>query len=434
MRSNLLSLFAFVTAALVPAPVLYAQTQSAPFVLRLDMQGNKDRNFNNGSYSVLVNIRPDRVVYANNFLVESASTKTYLSGHISTITSPVVSKPFVVSLEENRLNLPYGAPDGFVELDPRAQAFTRFENFSSVLTTNNSVALFGAAVRSESEFYPFSSRLTNVGHLDNSYREGGTFLMLDCANCRIKSVDANANFQAGVLESYTPEISYKVFSSQLNGASVVVGTDVVQKLNDPIARIYQDNVFVAATTRASATDFIRDGGLTLAKFDRAGKLVAEFGSNGKASIPITSGKFTPQTIAFQGNAIYVGGKLGEKGLAVIKLKADGTLDESFGGDGISVKYMVGSNIQYGDLVVGPLGVYISGSYGKAAFVTKLNPDGSYDQSWGVVGTMECSDLSDWFGSSIPIDKVEQMTPFKIALVGSGISQRIVVAGNAQVRR
>lgn len=412
-----------------------AQNINAPFIARLELNGDIDRTYNNGSYSVFLNVKSDKDIRANSLLLDQTQSRFYINGYSSAPASPNIQKPLVICLDVNRLNTFFGAPNGFVEVDPLTQYFTRFENNSSFLRQDNGVVAFGAAVRSDTEFYPFSFKLTDKGHLENLYREGGTFIMLDLKNQRIRSVDHNNNFQAGIIESYIAGPTYKVFSSKFNGNDLTIGPDSVSKINDPIIKILQDDIFVAATTKtANTADVIKDGGLTLAKFDRSGKLANGFGNKGKVVIPISSGMFTPQSMTIDNNLIYVAGKVGERGIAVIRLKADGTLDESFAGDGVSIKYLVGNNIQFGDILVLPTGVYVAGSFGKTFFITKLNIDGTLDLSWQVSGTVELYDLNNWQGGSFPVDKIDQLMPFKLLVTGTGSNQKLLIAGNASVKK
>ena len=423
------------------APALQAQTNYvAPFVAFIQMNGNQDKTFNNNSYSLYVP-RPDKALNAKFFYIDEQKN-SYFSGTTQLLAGTGLSKPFVLKLEQNVISPSYSGGNTiplFPEINPMTYYFNDYEIFTGIMHPDNGVVPFGSAkLVGTQDFYPFSYKANETGFLDNFYKEGGSFLLLNNKNNRIRSADTGNNFQAFTLEYYQPESSVKLVTSNLNGNNLVIGFDSLKNVELPIIKVSGNYSFIAAQTKVTniLADYFKDGGLTIGKFDMGGRFVSAFGNGGKQVIPVTSGKFVPAAIAIYNDLIYVAGKVGDFGIGIIRLKADGSLDETFGGDGISVKYLTNAtSVRFGDMLVTGSGIYVAGNYTKTFFLYKVNFDGSFDISWTAGShTLEFGDLHNFSGVAYASDKIIGMLPFKLRTIGTGVNQRLVIGGMATVKK
>jgi uncharacterized delta-60 repeat protein len=171
-----------------------------------------------------------------------------------------------------------------------------------------------------------------------------------------------------------------------------------------------------------------DRGLTLAKFDASGVLLASFGGgDGVVTLPMGS------TTAFNATAghmevgrtgdIYIGGEKGGA-LAVGRLKPDGSVDAAFGVGGSALIPTVAGPPT--DLAIEADGkvVAVHHSLGEFGFtVVRFNADGSVDRSFGPGGADGDGAVTTLFPHDDTSD--EQIDLFGIALTPDG---RIVTAG------
>ncbi len=129
-----------------------------------------------------------------------------------------------------------------------------------------------------------------------------------------------------------------------------------------------------------------------------GKSDPSFGDGGSVDVPFGRRYNYAEAVALAANGdILLGGirvnysvDRGESSfsLAVARLRADGSLDRSFGGDGVSV---LPGGAEVGVLDIAPTpsgGVVIDAGNDIETFLWKLRPDGSADRGFGRAGIVE----------------------------------------------
>ena len=118
---------------------------------------------------------------------------------------------------------------------------------------------------------------------------------------------------------------------------------------------------------------------------------AGFGTSGIVTTPVgTNNDFSARAVAVQADGKIVAAGTGNSGIAVVRYKTDGTLDSAFGANGI-VSTLVGTfsgvarsvAIQSDQKIVAAGSVW-TGSKNDVA-VVRLNADGTLDNSFGISG-------------------------------------------------
>jgi uncharacterized delta-60 repeat protein len=161
------------------------------------------------------------------------------------------------------------------------------------------------------------------------------------------------------------------------------------------------------------------------RFTAAGALDTSFGTNGVATIPV--GEYASD---FKGIAVQPDGRIVAVGtygngllwwvMLAARFEADGTLDTSFGVNGV-VKYDHGSVddeaedvalLSDGSILVA--GFTVTTTYNYSALLVKLTPDGALDATFGEAGSVEED-----------IDQFDYASQVKVQTDG-----RIVMAGTA----
>jgi uncharacterized delta-60 repeat protein len=172
----------------------------------------------------------------------------------------------------------------------------------------------------------------------------------------------------------------------------------------------------------------------LVRYTANGSLDSSFGTNGKVVTPIGSGDERAFAVALQpdGKIVAAGRShddaTGTNDFAVVRYKADGTLDSSFGSGGIVTTSIGTKGASANAVAVQPDGkIVAAGSYlpdVKDDFAAvRYNPDGSVDGGFGTNGkvTVHISDDND-DGSAVVLQQ-----DGKIVVVGTAYP----VSGNEQ---
>lgn len=170
----------------------------------------------------------------------------------------------------------------------------------------------------------------------------------------------------------------------------------------------------------SDTDNNGDRAFFLARYHPTGALDDSFGTNGKIIGPVNSGALVGADIALQpdGKIIAVGDYYPNYGFAVHRYNANGTLDASFGADGVVIT-PVGENAGAVSVAIQADGKIVLAGYSYSAgqssdfTVVRLLPDGSLDTSFGGTGKVITS-----FGNSSQAGRVVVQPDGKIVAVGS----------------
>lgn len=161
----------------------------------------------------------------------------------------------------------------------------------------------------------------------------------------------------------------------------------------------------------------------LARHTRNGMLDPTFGGDGRVTTWFGGGLTSAHAVAIQpdGKVLAAGGAYGEDVVAVARYHADGTLDDTFDGDGMVTTSVAGHDAFARDVALQADGrVVVAGAAGFSHFVLiRYEPDGSLDASFGQDGVV-LTDLTAGWDSA-----------FAIAIQDDG---RILAAGRASGAR
>lgn len=171
-----------------------------------------------------------------------------------------------------------------------------------------------------------------------------------------------------------------------------------------------DRIVVAGATVVSGV-----ANIALARYLSNGTLDNSFGLNGIVMTSVESGCSGYAMILEPDDKITVTGSIlqnGEVWIPLIQYNTDGTLNTSFGTNGVAIINIEDCAIAYGIIKQSDNKYVVAGFAESQSFVARVNPDGSVDTSFGTNG-----------GTSIPIG-------FSSSLRGVGLqsSQKIVAAG------
>jgi uncharacterized delta-60 repeat protein len=151
----------------------------------------------------------------------------------------------------------------------------------------------------------------------------------------------------------------------------------------------------------------------VSRYDTDGTLDSSFDLDGKVRLAIGSASayVYSMTIDASGRIVLAGET--SNNFLLVRLNDDGTLDETFDGDGIAITDFGGSDFANSVTFDGAGGIVAAGHTTNAFAVARYKSDGSLDAAFGVLGKVKTS-----FGSSYD-------TASKVAIDGSG---RIVTVG------
>ena len=136
------------------------------------------------------------------------------------------------------------------------------------------------------------------------------------------------------------------------------------------------------------------GDFTVVRYQVDGSLDTSVGGTGWVTIDIPDSNDEPMAVAVQEDGkIVVAGATGgwwAGNFVVVRLKSDGSLDDSFGGTGVVITNLGGCEDHANSLAIqGDGKILVSGHAGdgsnKDFAVVRYNPDGSLDPSFGVGG-------------------------------------------------
>ena len=165
---------------------------------------------------------------------------------------------------------------------------------------------------------------------------------------------------------------------------------------------------------AATGDAARDTDIAVARFDSTGQLDQTFGTNGIRRLDLSTG--TVSGTAFRGDTVWgltllpgdslliVGGKLAEGAgrtdtdYAVMKLTSNGTVDTTFGTNGLVTLDIGAGNDNPRTAIIQPDGkIVVSGHTSDAGVITtvlfRLLPDGQFDSTFGRDGVVHVALLA-----------------------------------------
>lgn len=232
-------------------------------------------------------------------------------------------------------------------------------------------------------------------------------------------MDNEANLYSAVLTpegkiilvgSTTDYQTYRILLMRLNADGTLddsfAGNGAVDQVVTPVATAGEDMAYDVALDAdnnilvcGSSYDenYIRRP--IVVRFTPGGELDTTFGVNGVATIPVAVG-----ACGFRGIQVQPDGRIVATGyfgntelwyvLLLVRFETDGTLDGSFGEEGV-VKYNYGNVDDEGyDLVLTPdgsilvAGITVTQTYNYSALLMKFTSDGAVDGSFGTDGAVE----------------------------------------------
>jgi uncharacterized delta-60 repeat protein len=161
--------------------------------------------------------------------------------------------------------------------------------------------------------------------------------------------------------------------------------------------VQDDKIVVVGSFNQTVASYLGD--FAVARLNYDGTLDSAFGSNGKMIIDFGSPNDTAFGVVVQGDKIVVVGSSNfldaTSDFAVARLNDDGTLDSAFGGDG-RVTIDFGSTDRGFDVAVSGGKIIVVGSSGSDFGVARLNDDGTLDNTFSGDGrvTVDFSSFDD----------------------------------------
>ncbi len=200
-------------------------------------------------------------------------------------------------------------------------------------------------------------------------------------------------------------------SNGLATVNVAAGADKKAELARSVVVQSDGKIVIAGPMEhdtAATGDSARDTDIALARFDTTGQLDQTFGTNGITRLDLGTGTVSGE--AFRGDTAWgltllpgdslliVGGKLAEgpsrtdNDYAVMKLTSNGTVDTTFGTNGLVTLDIGAGNDNPRTAIIQPDGkIVVSGHTSNAGVVTtvlfRLLPDGTFDSSFGRDGVV-----------------------------------------------
>jgi uncharacterized delta-60 repeat protein len=176
------------------------------------------------------------------------------------------------------------------------------------------------------------------------------------------AIDAGGNvFLGGVTKSGTAtgfdfavvkldSAGHRVASFGSNGAAIVDFGSGNNDYGQTVRVLPSGSMFIVGATNHSSTDVRYD--FAVAKLDATGHLDASFGTGGRAQYAVgCCDDYGYGAVSDANGNLYVSGTTytntpGVSALGVIKVRPDGSLDSSFGNDGVATAGILDSNLGY----------------------------------------------------------------------------------------
>ncbi|AFL80592.1 hypothetical protein Aeqsu_1094 [Aequorivita sublithincola DSM 14238] len=160
---------------------------------------------------------------------------------------------------------------------------------------------------------------------------------------------------------------------------------------------------------------------TVIRYNTDGTLDPTFGNAGTLTIPVGSAKSYATDVALQNDGkIVIGARTYDNvsgDFALIRLNADGSLDNSFGTNGIVIASSGGSDVSSSLLIADDGKILLAGDSDSTFSVAKFNTDGTFDTSFG---TNEWS-IINFDGSSSYTQDIAFQNDGKIVMAGFAIN-------------
>lgn len=267
----------------------------------------------------------------------------------------------------------------------------QLQNDGKILVAGSSY--LGPAQNGPGDYNSFVVRYTPTGDLDQTFANNGIF-KLDHSDSHIAKMIVLSNgsvLLAG--NSYGTGTVSKINSNGVldpnfgNGGSKFLSDgNFTFILWDAI--LLTDNTILCVGYDGNDMDNMK---LAYCKLDLNGNFVSNFGQNGKVVMDLFTGgfpevsEFLQKAIELPTGQIVIGGQT--MGAMLMKINADGTLVSNFGNNGI-----LNHSYPYADFEIQSDGKFLIGGnpiitdYNAGFSITRLNPDGTLDNSFNGTGT------------------------------------------------
>ncbi|MDF3025864.1 MAG: Delta-60 repeat-containing protein [Fluviicola sp.] len=250
--------------------------------------------------------------------------------------------------------------------------------------------------------HAFVVRYHPNGVIDSSFATNGIFRVTDYNQSEFSSIIVQSDESLRLI-GYSDNITYMTKLTSAGMLDSSFGTNGYRALSDQSTFFFFNSGSIRLNDGSILSYGLGDTGLSNPKFtciktDASGDLITSFGQNGITTIDFSSDPNSLETVSkaqeLPDGRIVLAGETISK--ALIRLKADGTLDSTFATNGILVH-----SLPYMDMVVQPNGkILIGGSREFAQFnwgivISRFNTDGTIDNSFNTTGSFEC-DFSTGF--------------------------------------
>jgi hypothetical protein len=413
----------------------FSQINISPFVARITIQGERDNTFNTPGYNIILNNIKDKDVQCVSLNVSNLN-EIYLIAQAQQPSAGTMTYPGFPSifklLDNGKLNTRFNST-GFTILTPNVQCFNDYEIFESECGTINGGVILAGNAKYNSKIYPFSLKLNLNGYLDNYYREGGIYFLIDSKDQRFKAIKNIQNKLYLVKEMYSNSIiSNQLLCTKQNGLIDAVSIDTLYSVCNPKILNIENSIFILATKQDKNSDDFPYKGIVLSKYNLNCSIDKSFGKNGVIALQLSSGQFIPMSIKNIKDKIFVSGKIGDQSIAIVSFNLDGSLNESFAGDGILIKNVVGSNLYFGDMVLNESGIFICGSSDKSWFIFATDFNGEPLNWFGERGMMNYYELYNSNGAPYDVNNIVFIRP--ITMIFYDNNKKIMIAGNSKLNK
>lgn len=202
------------------------------------------------------------------------------------------------------------------------------------------------------------------------------------------------------------------------GTDGIVTTQISTAYNLGMASVVQQDgkIIVAGYAGTSATYEA-----ALVRYNEDGTLDSSFGNSGTLIIPIGSAKSYIEDVTLQDDGkIVLGARTYDNvsgDFAVVRLNMDGSLDNSFGTNGIAIANSGGTDVSASILIADDGKIYLAGDTDQNFSIAKFNANGTLDTSFGTNGWF----MTTFDGSMSIIEQIAFQNDGKIVMGGFAIN-------------
>jgi uncharacterized delta-60 repeat protein len=332
--------------------------------------------------------------------------------------------------------IPAFGGDGIVTTD-----FGGGDTANAVIIQGNKLLVAGTTTTSAGSDFALARYNAN-GTLDPTFGNGGKVITdvigdSDAAYALLgqgdKFVAAGYTLSAGLIDFALVRYNANGTPDYTFGNNGRVVTDFAGNVDEAFGLVAGPNGSVVAAGYATAST--EDTDFALARYDTAGNLDPGFGIGGRVTTSFTDSEDVGRAIAGEGNKLVVAGYTNtqnKQDFALARYNANGTLDNTFSGDGKVITDFVHDNDAAWSVVVQPGAITAVGSTtisSRERFgLARYNDQGALDQSWGTSGR-----TATGFGATWARARDAAVQGDKVVVVGETASSGELVFAVARYR-